>query len=132
MPDLATVAYVRISKDIDLERLGTARQIQDCQELAARRGLSDPIVIADDDTSAYLLKRKRPGWIRVLTMIERDEVRTLLSYASDRLYRRVAELESLIILLEAHPVEILTVTSGDIDLATADGRMLARFLERVY
>lgn len=131
MTDGADVAYVRISKDLNLERLGTARQEQDCRELAARRGLSDPIVIADDDTSAYALKRKRPGWSRLLTMIEQDEVRTLLSYASDRLYRRLTELESLITLLEAHPVEILTVTSGDIDLATADGRMLARFLGSV-
>jgi site-specific DNA recombinase len=126
------VIYVRISSDVTFTGLGVQRQIEDCRALIARLGLAGQIdLIEDNDVSAFNLRKPRPGWLRLAGMIEQGDVGVLVAYNSDRLYRRLGDLESLVALFEQHPVEIRTVTSGDIDLSTADGRMHARILATV-
>lgn len=50
----------------------------------------------------------------------------MLAYSNSRLTRRILDLEDLIQLHERTGVVIRTVVSGDDDLSTADGRMVAR------
>jgi site-specific DNA recombinase len=57
---------------------------------------------------------------------ERREFDVILAYSNSRLTRRPLELEELIRLHESTGVRLATVVSGDDDLSTADGRMVAR------
>jgi hypothetical protein len=54
------------------------------------------------------------------------QIDVVIVYSAERLYRRVAEIDDLIEQLRDVPVH--SVSSGNVDLATADGRMLARVL----
>jgi site-specific DNA recombinase len=125
------VIYARISDDAELTGLGVARQLADCRDLAARLDLVDPIEIVDNDVSAFDTRRSRPGWKRLIELVRTGEASAILAWHTDRLYRRLTDLEALATLLESHPVAIHTVQSGDLDLSTAAGRMTARILGSV-
>lgn len=124
--------YLRISedtKDPEKERgLGVARQEEDCRALAARLGLAVAAVYTDNDVGASTRSRssRRPGYEAMLDAVRAGEVTTIVAYSSSRLTRRPMELEDLIRLYEQHGVQTRTVVSGDDDLSTADGRMVAR------
>ena len=105
--------------------LGTARQKRACQKLADQRGWSVIDVYEDDDRSAYT-GAPRPEYERLLRDIAAGRLAALVAWHPDRLYRRMVELEALVSLLEAHPVEVATVNAGDIDLSTSHGRLQAR------
>ena len=49
----------------------------------------------------------------------------LLIWRLDRLHRQPRELEEFIVLTDKHQVALATVT-GDLDLSTTQGRLLAR------
>ena len=125
------VIYARISDDVELTGLGVARQTADCRDLASRLGLADPVEIIDNDVSAFDTRRSRPGWQRLIEMVKGGDVTAILAWHTDRLYRRLTDLEALAKLLESHPIAIHTVQSGDLDLSTAAGRMTARILGSV-
>lgn len=62
----------------------------------------------------------------MLDAARRGEFAVIVAYSNSRLTRRPLELETLIRLHDEHGTKIVTVVSGEDDLATADGRMLAR------
>jgi DNA invertase Pin-like site-specific DNA recombinase len=78
----------------------------------------------DNDVSAYS-GRRRPEYERMLEAVQARRIDAIVCWHVDRLTRRPAELEGLIDLCNAHNVALATVT-GDIDLATPMGRMIAR------
>ncbi|WP_162237341.1 recombinase family protein, partial [Aeromicrobium sp. Leaf272] len=103
------------------------RQEQDCRALAVRHGLEVVQVYTDNDTGASNLSRKpRPQYDAMLQAVRDGEVGVILAYSNSRLTRRLRELEDLIQLHEQTGVLIKTVASGEDDLSTADGRMVAR------
>ena len=115
--------YTRISSDPEGERAGVDRQERECRELAERLGLDVLGVYTDNDVSASAYSRKpREDYQRMLGDLDRIDV--IICWATDRLYRKPRELEDLIDLLGSRPV--LTVTSGDIDLSTPEGKGMAR------
>ncbi|MEU4014609.1 recombinase family protein [Microbacterium sp. NPDC028030] len=120
--------YTRISLDTEGEALGVARQQQDCRELAARDGLDVVAVFTDNDTGASTRSRKktRPQYADMLRRARDGEFGVIVSYSNSRLTRRPLELEEIITLYERHGVRFVTVVSGNDDLSTADGRMVAR------
>jgi site-specific DNA recombinase len=118
--------YVRISQDREGAGLGVARQEQDCRALCDRKGWTVGEVYVDDDVSAYSGK-PRPAWRRLLADIEAGSVDALSVWHVDRLTRTPRELEDVIGYAEKHGLELATVT-GDVDLATPTGRMVARML----
>lgn len=120
--------YTRISLDSEGEALGVARQQQDCRDLAARDGLDVVAVFSDNDTGASTRSRKktRPQYAEMLRRARAGEFSVIIAYSNSRLTRRPLELEELITLYEQHSVRITTVVSGNDDLTTADGRMVAR------
>jgi len=120
--------YTRISQDTEGQALGVARQEEDCRALATRLGLDVVQVYTDNDFGASNQSRKkvRPAYSAMLAAAEAGEFTTILAYSSSRLTRRLMELEGLIALHEATGVVIQTVASGDDDLSTADGQMVAR------
>lgn len=123
----AAAIYCRISQDREGAGLGVARQRQDCEALAAQRGWTVASVYVDNDLSAYSGK-PRPEYERMLADIRAGTVDAVIVWHSDRLHRRLIELEAFIDLVNAHKVEIATCTGGDIDLSTSDGRFLARVI----
>lgn len=119
--------YTRISQDSSGEALGVARQEDDCRKLAESQGLTVAQVYSDNDASASTYSRKRrKGYERMIADARDGKFGTIVAYSNSRITRRLAELEDLIKLHEQHGTRILTVVSGQDNLATADGRMVAR------
>lgn len=124
------MVYARISEDRGGEADVVKRQIRLCLELAERDGLTVVDVIEENDTSAYSSK-PRTGWRRVVAMAKAGSIDGIVAYASDRLYRRMLDLEEIIDLVEDRKLVIYTVAAGRVDLSTPDGRQVARLIAAV-
>lgn len=123
-----TALYLRISRDMEGEGLGVARQLADCQALAEQRGwqvLPEPYV--DNDLSAYSGK-PRPAYLRLLEDVRAGRVARIVAWHPDRLHRSPVELEAFIDLVEGSGCRVETVRSGAVDLSTPSGRLNARVL----
>lgn len=132
MTKRSAAIYCRISRDAEQEGLGVARQEEDCRALAAKHGFAVADVFTDNDISASTKSRKaRPAYERLLGDVRAGRVGVVLAYSNSRLTRRPRELEDLIDLHAETGVLIKTVVSGDDDLSTADGRMVARIKANV-
>lgn len=121
------VIYCRISKDDRDDRLGVQRQERMCRQLAKDRGLDVVDVLVDNDLSAYKGK-PRPAFEAVVDLLKGGGASTVVAYHPDRLYRRTADLERLVDVVETTGAQVHTVAAGDVDLGTASGRMVARML----
>ncbi|WP_431680131.1 recombinase family protein [Kitasatospora sp. KL5] len=118
--------YCRISQDRDGAGLGVARQEADCRALCERKGWQVVAVYPDNDVSAYS-GAPRPKWQELLEDVRAGVVDAIVCWHVDRLTRSPRELEDVIDLADRHGVELATVT-GEIDLATPTGRLIARML----
>ena len=124
------IIYARISRADEGDDTALSRQIGACRKLADLRGwevASEPYV--DHSVSAYS-GVERKAWQRVLKAVERGSVDVVIAWHIDRMTRSLLDLEQLILLADKHGVGIATV-SGDIDLTTDTGRMVARILAAV-
>lgn len=118
--------YVRISNDRTGAGLGVQRQEEDCRALASRKGWEVVDVYCDNDVSAST-GRRRPEWERLLTDATSGKVQAVVGWHVDRLTRRPMELEDIIDMADKLGLQLGTVT-GDIDLGTPMGRLIARQL----
>lgn len=118
--------YVRISQDREGAGLGVARQEEDCVALCNRLGWKVGEVYVDNDVSAYSGK-SRPSWQRLIDDVKAGVVDAIAVWHVDRLTQSPVELEHVISLADQHGLKLATVT-GDVDLATPTGRMVARIL----
>ncbi|MGY1778772.1 recombinase family protein [Geodermatophilus sp. SYSU D01036] len=121
--------YARQSLDRSGEGAAIERQIADCQALAEGRGWVVLETLQDNDMSASTSK-PRPGYQRLLKLMRGGAVDAVVVWHVDRLTRRLVDLEEVIGICEATRIRLATVT-GDIDLSTDTGRMLARILASV-
>ncbi len=130
MTTLRAVVYSRISSDPLELALGVERQEQDCLRLINERGwvqAAEPY--RENDTSASTRSRtKRPVYEKMLADLRAGIGDVLVAYSTSRLTRRPLDYERLIALVSETGLQIFTVVSGDVDLATADGRAIARVL----
>lgn len=117
--------YCRISDDHEGAGRGIARQEADARALAERLGLTVGHVWADNSISAFSGK-PRPGYIAACQAIEAGTIATLIADHPDRLHRSPRELEDFVALVERSGVRVLTVTAGDLDFTTPEGRLMAR------
>lgn len=122
--------YCRLSKDDGGDQLGVRRQERDCRALALRRGWEVVEVFVDDDVSAYVPGR-RPSYARLLDAIRGGLVDAVLMYDLDRLHRHPWELEEFFRTCDAASLSLLASVSGDVDLGTNDGRLVARIMGAV-
>ena len=129
MPSAAAI-YCRISSDPAGTGLGVKRQESDCRAWAERRGWTVTALYVDDDTSAYSGK-PRPSYLAMLEAIKTGVVDAVVVYHLDRLHRHPKELEEFLDVCDASGVKDLATVTGDIDLATHDGRFHARILGAV-
>jgi DNA invertase Pin-like site-specific DNA recombinase len=119
-------AYVRQSKD---DQLGIIRQKEDTLALCKQKGWPVPEFYEDDGLSASNGK-SRPEYDRMLTDIRAGRVDAVVVAQLDRLHRRPIELEEFITLADEKHLA-LACASGDVDLATDDGRFMARIMGAV-
>lgn len=126
---MRAVIYTRASLDLTGDGKSNTRQREENQKLCDYKGWQVVSTQEDFSISAYGDK-VRPAWNQVLEMIERDEVDVVVAWHLDRLTRNMSDLEKLIVVCEKHGVGVATAT-GDIDLTTDTGRMIARILAAV-
>ncbi|MDQ0078250.1 recombinase family protein [Arthrobacter oryzae] len=117
--------YTRISKDLQLEGLGVARQLKDCRVLAAKHNWEVVAEFEDNDIFASGGK-VRPDYDRLKALMEMRPVDVVVVYSMDRLHRNSRELEDWIDLTKATGIGIHSSTNGLIDISTPDGLTLAR------
>jgi DNA invertase Pin-like site-specific DNA recombinase len=128
-PSLAVI-YSRISHDpLDL-RLGVERQEQDCLRLVTQRqwDLARPPYRENDTSASTKSLARRPVYEAMLADLQAGAAQVLVCYSTSRLTRRPMDYERLIRLVLDTRLQIATVVSGAVDLATADGRAIARVL----
>jgi DNA invertase Pin-like site-specific DNA recombinase len=120
---MRAAVYLRQSLDRTGEALAVARQRGDCLTLCKQRGWT-PVEFVDNDVSASTGKR-RPGYERMLAGIADGKIGAVVAWDLDRLHRRPVELEAFMALADEKHLALATV-SGDVDLSTAQGRLVAR------
>ncbi|GAA2491964.1 hypothetical protein Ahu01nite_027780 [Winogradskya humida] len=124
------VLYLRMSMDRIGASAGLERQEQACRGLALARGW-DVVEVVDDTISATTSRlADRPGWRRVVQMIEAGQADLIVAWHLDRVPRSIKDLEFLIDLALDRGIGLATAT-GDIDLTNDVGRMVARILAAV-
>lgn len=127
---LRAVGYARISKDDTLEGRGVTRQTEDITAVCERNGWDLLDVLVDNDVSASRYSKKaRPGYARLMELIDAEAVDRAVVYDVDRLLRQPRQLEDLIDLCERRNGAFgLHNVNGELDLVTSSGRFVARML----
>lgn len=122
--------YVRISQDRGGDADPLERQEAACRAAAQARGHEVVEVVQDRSLSAYDRSVERPGWLRVLSMVEAGQVDVVIAHKLDRIARRLDSIAELVRLSESTGVTIQTA-DGEFDLGTASGRMMATIIVSV-
>lgn len=122
--------YTRISKDRAGLAAGVARQRTECEALAERLGWDVVELYADNDTPASGTK-PREQYKRMLEDMQNGTIDAVLAWHSDRLYRRMDDLEDLITIAQANDIAFSTVQISNLDLSTVAGQLVARMMGSV-
>jgi site-specific DNA recombinase len=128
-----TAVYARISKDDPKKKdkqPPVARQKRLCEKLAQEKGWTVVATYEDEDISAYSGK-ERKGFEALLKGMEAGEFTVVMAWHVDRLYRNMKDLERVIEVADAAGITFKTVNSGELDLSTSAGKMVARILGSV-
>jgi site-specific DNA recombinase len=122
--------YVRVSVETDGATLANQEKI--CRDLAAKLGWIVEHLYVDDAKSAYSGK-PRPDYDLMLAALRGGTLDALVVYDLDRLYRLPRELEDLLDLTDPDVPgrTVLYASPAGYDLATADGRFMARMMVNV-
>ncbi|GAA1911002.1 hypothetical protein GCM10009737_10560 [Nocardioides lentus] len=124
----AVAIYARISHDAEGRGAGVRRQIADCRKLADSLGWDVADVYVDNDVSAFSGKR-RPEYKRMMSDLADWVLDGVIVYNIDRLTRRPAELEAFAIAVTLAGVRQVKFVTGDVNLGTDDGLLMARVSE---
>lgn len=127
---MRTALYLRISQDRTGEAAGVERQRQDCEQLASELGWRVVGVYVDNSVEATSGK-PRPEYLRMLGDIKAGHIDAIIAWHTDRLYRRLEDLQELIAICDHHRIAIRTCRAGELDLSTPTGRLVARILGSV-
>ena len=120
--------YARISEDSAGQGLGVARQEQDCRALAQARHWTVSATYVDNDVSAFQVGVVRPEWEHLLDDLAQGRIEGIVCYDLDRLARQPKDLERAIELYDKRPGLHFATVQGDVNLASADGRTMARVM----
>ncbi|KLN34584.1 hypothetical protein FB00_11300 [Cellulosimicrobium funkei] len=129
------VVYVRISKD-DLAdddkdgRKAVKRQRQDAEKMAEIKGWTVVEVVEDNDTSATK-GQPRPGFERLLRLVDERRVQVVVADRWDRLLRNRKDQYRLMELGQERELRVSLIKGTDVDMSTAQGRLVAGILGEV-
>jgi DNA invertase Pin-like site-specific DNA recombinase len=122
------VIYARQSIDKTGELAAVTRQLGGCRELVVRNDWDLVEEYVDNDVSAS--KGKRPAYERMIDAVKAGNVDVIVSWAPDRLVRRMRDIEDVLDVAEDHGISLATV-SGAIDITTPYGRGVARIFAAI-
>jgi len=115
-----TVAYVRVSTEDQVEFSPDA-QAKRCRELARLRDLGPVRVLSDEGWSGKNLER--PGMQELLQLVRSGQAEHVVIWRWDRLSRDQGDFSTLVKLFSQHKVKVHSVNEGELDPATASGKM---------
>lgn len=127
MSSVRAVIYTRISQDRDGDELGVTRKREDCIALAKQRGWTVVGDYVDNDVAA-LKGAHRPGYEAVVRAVQAGECDVVIAWDSSRLWRNRRERAEGIEFMRDARVNVALFNGLDLDLASANGRMLAGIL----
>lgn len=120
--ETSAVGYIRCSTTMQAtEGVTLANQRERIEAYCRFKGLTLAEIVEDAGLSGGV-NRDRPGFLHLLDVIERGNVKVLVLYSLERLSRDMLTLLALERLLDEHDVELHTV-EGLIDTSTPDGWM---------
>lgn len=122
---MRVAVYSRISLAKDESEDAVQRQLDMCRVKATELGATSIVEFTDNSISAYSGK-KRPAFEELLEGLEANRFDAVITYAVDRLYRRLGDLARVIEAAGHTPIH--TVSGGEIDLSNAAGRATAGIL----
>jgi site-specific DNA recombinase len=127
---LATVGYVRVSTKHQADRgLSLKAQESRIRAQAAAAGLDIREIVADRGLSGKSLGN-RPGAQRILEMVKTRQIAAVIVWKLDRITRSVRDLMTLVELLTANGVRLISITES-LDTETPAGRMVVTILAAV-
>ena len=119
---MKAVGYVRVSTDKQAkEGVSIENQEGAIKEFCAREGLELLEVIKDEGISGGK-NRSRPGFVKLLDMIETQRIDAVVLYSLERLSRDMLTLLALERFLNEYNVTLFTI-EGKIDTSTVEGWM---------
>lgn len=120
--------YCRISSDDQRDGLGVKRQEQECRAVAKARGwtVATSRIYVDNDLSAASHRTERPGFTAMCTAIDQGKVGAVVAWDLDRITRSPLQLEEFVDRAKAAGVTNLATVTGDVDLGSGDGLLVAR------
>ena len=127
---MRAAGYLRLSHDPTGRAAGIERQRVDVVALCDRHGWDLTATYVDGDHSAYS-GAPRPGWDALWQSVAAGEVDVIVAWHPDRLYRRLRDLVTVTDRVAASGVRIATVTAGEVDLASPEGRLVAAIVGAV-
>lgn len=106
---------------------GVGRQEEDSRKLGAFKNWGIGKVYQDNNVSAYKKHIVREDWQQLLSDLRDGTIDGLIAYDLDRVARQPRDLEDLIDIIESTNAPN-TVVTGEVDLSTDNGKMVARIL----
>jgi DNA invertase Pin-like site-specific DNA recombinase len=122
--------YLRISQDRAGEAAGVERQRKDALRLGKSRSFDIIDTFEDNDRSAYS-GRRRPEWERLLAAVKSGDVKVVIAWSNDRLYRTAEQQLRLMSAVKDAGGVIVTVKDGEDDPGSAGGRLKMQVLASV-
>jgi site-specific DNA recombinase len=119
----AVFGYARVSTG--KQEHSIPAQVDKIRAQALLKDLELTGIIEDEDASAKSLER--PGMKRLLEMVERGELSTVIITKLDRLTRRIADIDKLLQLFDRKKVTLIS-TAESLDTASATGRMMVNLI----
>src|ERR1700682_672916 len=126
---MLTIGYVRVSTDRQAEQ-GVSLEAQEAKirAMATVQGAELIDVIVDGGESAKSLNR--PGWQRLMALVNSGKVQAVIVAKLDRLTRSVKDLCGLLELCEKRKVALISVAEA-LDTGSAAGRLVITIMGAV-
>lgn len=125
------VAYIRKSRVTSDRTVSWQVQEAAVRDLAAANGDPEPIILSDWSKSGRKGADGRPGYRRLLEMIESGEATAVYSYSLSRLSRSLSEFTRLVELATARGIPVRLHVERHLDISTATGRLIVNILGAV-
>jgi DNA invertase Pin-like site-specific DNA recombinase len=123
------VAYLRKSRVTNDRHLSWEVQEGKIRDLADQHGENgDLLLLSDWNRSGGKGANGRPGYHKLVTMIEADQVSALYAYSLSRLSRSISDFADLAELCIAHKVPMRLAADQQLDFASASGRFVINVL----
>jgi site-specific DNA recombinase len=122
------IGYTRVSTDKQADHgVSLEAQIEKIRAMAVVQGAELLEVITDAESAKSL---DRPGMARLLAMVDRGEVQTVIITKLDRITRSVVDLGTLLERFKKHDVSLVSMAES-LDTGSAAGRLVMNIMASV-